>query len=346
MTPSPGQTRSIFRALLITCWLSACPGPVWADIQLGQRTRLVFATAAEARAELGKRDAFVERMSPFDRSSRLKTDKPVDEATYLAFAAAQAREWSPDEQSRVSAALEGLKGGLESLDLQFPEEIQLIKTTGLEEGAAAYTRSTAIILPANILASAQPQLESLLCHELFHVLSRHDAQLRDRLYRSIGFQPCAELRLPEGLRQRRITNPDGPIDDHCIKIKPAQSEVEGTEQWAIPILTSTSDTYDPAKGGEFFDYLTFKLILVDRTASDRAQPGGNGTTLPLLVDGRPVLLSPDEAGGFMEQIGRNTRYIIHPDEVLADNFVIVVQGKTGVASPEILARIRAALPGD
>ena len=37
---------------------------------------MVFATAAEARAELGKRDAFVERMSPFDRSSRLKTDKP------------------------------------------------------------------------------------------------------------------------------------------------------------------------------------------------------------------------------------------------------------------------------
>jgi hypothetical protein len=66
----------------------------------------------------------------------------------------------------------------------------------------------------------------------------------------------------------------------------------------------------------------------------------------VLVNGKPLLLAPEEADGFMEQIGRNTGYIIHPDEVLADNFVIMVQGRKQVPSPETLARIRAALPGE
>lgn len=340
------QARFTFRALLLSCWLFACGQSGWADVQLGERTQIVFASAADARSELGKRDQFVERMSPFDRSSRLRTDQPVDEATYLAFAAAQALEWSPEEQARVTAALEAVKAGLLSFQLKFPAQIQLIKTTGLEEGAAAYTRSTSIILPVNMLGGSQRKLEALLCHELFHVLSRHDAQLRERLYQSIGFQPCAELRLPEGLRRRRITNPDGPVDDHCIKIKRAPTDADGTEQWAIPILTATRDTYDPAKGGAFFDYLVFKLIVVERVVADRSQPGSQAATVPVLVNGKPVLLAPEEAGGFMEQIGRNTGYVIHPDEVLADNFVILVQGRKEVPSPETLARIRAALPGE
>lgn len=337
--------------LVLGCVLLRWPQLALADLQLGERTQLVFASAAAARAELSMRDEFVQRMSPFDRSARLKTDKPVDEATYLAFAGDQALEWSDDEQARVAAALEALKEKLLALEVNFPKQIRLIKTTGLEEGAAAYTRGTSIVLPRNMLGGAPAQLESLLCHELFHVLSRHDPELRDRLYRSIGFQKCAELRLPSELREKRITNPDGAIDDYCIKIKTSavESSEAGagpSEHWAIPILTATANEYDVAKGGEFFDYLSFKLILVERTAEGSAERDADAATLPLLVDGKPVLVAPQEAAGFMEQIGRNTGYIIHPDEVLADNFVIIVQERTRVPSPEILARIRAALPAE
>jgi hypothetical protein len=47
--------------------------------------------------------------------------------------------------------------------------------------------------------------------------------------------------------------------------------------------------------------------------------------------------------GFHEQIGRNTGYIIHPEEVLADNFVLLVRRETDVPSPEILERMDALL---
>jgi hypothetical protein len=39
--------------------------------------------------------------------------------------------------------------------------------------------------------------------------------------------------------------------------------------------------------------------------------------------------------GFFERVGRNTQYLIHPEEILADNFAIAIAGKTDVPSPMI-----------
>ena len=47
--------------------------------------------------------------------------------------------------------------------------------------------------------------------------------------------------------------------------------------------------------------------------------------------------------GFTEQVGRNTDYIIHPEEILADNFALLVLNEHDVASPEILQKMREAL---
>ena len=35
---------------------------------------------------------------------------------------------------------------------------------------------------------------------------------------------------------------------------------------------------------------------------------------------QPVLLDPEDLPDYHRRIGRNTNYIIHPDEILADNF--------------------------
>jgi hypothetical protein len=44
----------------------------------------------------------------------------------------------------------------------------------------------------------------------------------------------------------------------------------------------------------------------------------------------------------MARIGRNTEYIIHPEEILADNFVLLVNGAKA-PSPEILQKLDAVL---
>ena len=57
----------------------------------------------------------------------------------------------------------------------------------------------------------------------------------------------------------------------------------------------------------------------------------------------PTLLDLDQVSGFYEQVGRNTDYIIHPEEILADNFKLLLVGKADVSSPDVLRRLRAVL---
>ncbi len=47
--------------------------------------------------------------------------------------------------------------------------------------------------------------------------------------------------------------------------------------------------------------------------------------------------------GFYEQVGRNTGYIIHPEEILADNFALLVLAQKNVRSPQILDDMRTIL---
>ena len=60
-------------------------------------------------------------------------------------------------------------------------------------------------------------------------------------------------------------------------------------------------------------------------------------------DGEPVLLEPRNVPTFFDKIGRNTGYIIHPEEILAENFVLLVNNKTDVPTPRILREMRDVL---
>src|SRR5258706_306344 len=122
-----------------------------AVVEIRAGTKVEFASAATGARLLASRDVFVQAMSPFDRSARLKTDKDVTEAEYLAFVARQARDWSEGEKQRLRAILESFRSRTARLDLRFPPSISLLKTTGLEEGLAAYCRGSSIVLPAKLV---------------------------------------------------------------------------------------------------------------------------------------------------------------------------------------------------
>jgi hypothetical protein len=44
-----------------------------------------------------------------------------------------------------------------------------------------------------------------------------------------------------------------------------------------------------------------------------------------------------------EQIGHNTEYVIHAEEILASNFELLVHESAAPRSPEVLERMRAEL---
>ena len=317
-----------FLAALACICLLSCRAS--ADVQLG-KTIVHFASQTEGRQILTAKDEFIQRLSPFDRSARMKTDKAVSEDELLAFIGRNVAEWSKDETQAVQAAIEALPPLLRDLRLSLPPTVQLIKTTGMEEGHAAYTRATAVVLPQSELSKSQKDLQKLICHELFHILSRQNPELRERLYEIIGFTKCNEIALPPELERRKITNPDAPRNDHFIRLT-----IAGHESLAVPILLSRVERYDIKRGGEFFAYLEFQFLVVEKS------PGSQ--SLKIALDGSsPKLVGMERVSGFMEQVGKNTDYIIHPEEILADNFALLVLDAPNAASPEILRKMREVL---
>ena len=319
-----GSTAALRAHVFIAAWLAALLGTT----PVAVAHEIELASIETARAVLGARDEFVARLSPFDRAARLKSATDVAEAEYLAFATAAGREWSNDERARLTAAFAAIEPKLAELLPELDEPIRLVKTSGEEEGGAGYTRANAVMLPQ--AHDDDRELQRLLAHEIFHVASRNNPDLKRVLYRTIGFEECGEVVLPPALAARKMTNPDAPVNEHCIEVT-----VDGAKVWGMPLLLSREERFDPGAGRAFFEYLTLSMLLVERTGA---------TARPLTRDGAPVLVPLNRVGGFLEQVGRNTNYIIHAEEILASNFeLLVVGGDNPPPSPELLERIRAEL---
>jgi hypothetical protein len=165
---------------------------------------------------------------------------------------------------------------------------------------------------------------------LFHVLSRHDGALRAKLYRIIGFELCEPIPVPASLADRRITNPDAPLIDCTIELMSASGKL----LTGAPILYARVKQFDPAEGKTLIDYLTPRLLVVERR--------GNRWETPL-VRGEPVVIDPRKEPAFFDKIGRNTNYIIHPDEILADNFVRLVMEDKALQTPRVVEEMRGVL---
>ena len=293
-----------------------------ADVNLREGCAVRFASVNEGAEILGRKDEFIQRLSTFDRAARMKTDRSISEDEFLKFVKGSVLTWNESEKAKIEAAIASIRPGLDALPLSLPKIVNLVKTSGAEEGHAFYTRDTAIVLPEKETDEGDSVLlKRTIAHELFHILSRGNPALREKLYELIGFKKCGEVEFPSDLKSRKITNPDAPRNDHAIQIR-----VGGEEVRAVPILFSNAAKYDVNRGGEFFNYLQLSFLQVPRMSS-----------------AKPVLAAPEEVSGFFEQVGRNTNYFIHPEEILADNFALLILDEHNVPSPEILEKMRRIL---
>ena len=322
----------MFIGSLLSLAALAADGPQSGRIALTPMTEVRFASADEGRAILTANDTFTASMSRFDLQCRLTTDKEVSLDDWKRFVAEHVRDWQIAEIQTVSESLGRLKKLMADLRLPLPPVIQLMRTTGDEENGAAYTRNSAIVLPTRVLGYDKIQMDRLLAHELFHLLSRHDGAIRARLYKIIGFEVCEPIELPASLAARRITNPDAPLID-CTMGLPAK---DGKTIVGAPILYSEAKQYDAKSGKTLFQSFIFRLLVVERTPE-------NGPWKPVLRNGQPVVLNPREEQAFLDKIGQNTNYIIHPDEILADNFVRLVMHDQNVPTPRIIDEMRRVL---
>ncbi|MFN0015249.1 MAG: hypothetical protein ACKVU2_11945 [Saprospiraceae bacterium] len=201
----------------------------------------------------------------------------------------------------------------------FPDTLILIKTKGNHYGNTVYyTRENTIIVPAAALESGQrAAFTSTMYHELFHVYSRLNPEKRARLYRLIGFEHIGlgKLRMPDSLALRLLHNPDGVDFGQKITLDMGS----GSTIHAVPIIFTKSLGYKPTKRS-FFGYVDFSLYQIQQNS----QGGWDVITKP---DGYSSTLNMREVPDFFRQIKDNTGYIIHPDEVLADNFSFLMMAQ-------------------
>ncbi len=286
---------------------------------LGARVR--FLSGEEAGRFLASPDGFTERLSEFDRAFRM--GRPgVDDATYRAFLGEQGLDWPADEQAAWTTALANIDRAMADTGMRLPGELLLIRSTGLDELDAAYTRRNAIVLPSRNSARSADKALGLAAHELFHVFSRYlpDDQ-RDRLYRVAGFEPVGEVTLPLAMRPLRITNPDGYSLGHATPVTTAEGEAVDV----MPVVMSRMSAEEALASARIPDVIAVRLLVV----------GSEGRVLDM------------DSTDYAERVGRNTGYVIHPDEVLADNFSLLVRQRLGaqreLEHPGIITGLAATL---
>lgn len=311
-----------FFALFLLC--AACrqtvdySQPVFA---LSPETELLFldSTAASVAITQDTMTEFFQRLRPLDMHIQMKQSHPVDSTQsrylqqYLRYIAQDVVDFSTAEKRMLHGVfkqayhLAGQVNG--SL---FPERVQLIKTKGRHFGNSAfYTRNRCIIIPANELEEAYPQtLLQVMLHELSHLYTRYHPERAEELYQLVGFSPLdLPLQLPDTLSCRLLLNPDGV--DHAYGIR----LLDGNRPLlAVPIIRSNETSFQPHKQ-LYFQYLQFDLY--------ETQLQGDVYTLLSNPDGSTTLNWKNNET-FYQQITHNTDYIIHPDEIVAENFMMLL----------------------
>ena len=313
----------ILALAILTLICSATSAEAWQNNSI----TLEFVDAQRGRSILASEDDFLTRLSPFDLQSRMQSKTPVTREEYVAFVGKEVRDWSDAQKAAVREAFALVKPAIESLVPKGLPTVEVIHTTGREEAGAAYTRGKAIVLPTGRLEVEKGELAKLLAHELFHVISRNNPMLRDGLYATIGFERIGEIKFPPKQRDLQITNPDAPVIQHAIRLRGE----DGEAIWAAPVLFADRP-YDPDQARRMFAYLQFQLLELTKPEGDSFRPAMKNDKMRLHSPNHP---------DFGRQIGRNTGYIIHPEEILADNFADLVTGRRDAPDPWVTEKMRA-----
>lgn len=284
-----------------------------------------FTTQEQGKQLLASPDQYTKEWSVFDIQSRLNDKKGSEDMLFL-FIKDQVLPWGKHQQQNVTSALEDIERRLAQLQIELPfvDSIPFVLTTGLEEGsAAAYTREKYIVLSERTVNGDFGQLKSTILHELFHVCSRNDVLFREKMYACIDFKMIQPIPKPDHLKKFGITNPDAPFLNAY-----ATFNVDGKDRPLVMVLHS-SKTYDQ---GSFFDYLEIGFCEID-------------------VEKREVKLEREDLKiytlndipGFYEKVGKNTTYLLHPEEIMAENFVLAILGEKEIKTPKITDAILANL---
>lgn len=294
------------------------------EIQLSGFNRVLLLDSLSASRTIVKDDLehFFDNITPVDMMIQMHKDYPLSTnrdsivADYKKYIQTDVLDFSREEADYIAKTMAEAFELCQKAQFQhFPEEIKLIKTHGKHYGEDTYfTRENAIVIPKQALQKKDDDIFlKVILHEISHIVTRLNPTLKTELYAAIGFQKLSlPLLMNDSLRQRLLTNPDG----HELTWATQLTTADGKNVQAIPLIYANETGYKQNKK-EFFEYLGFNYFEIDSTSDGKSlnvQTIGNQQKSTLNTEGVNDL--------FHQKL--NTDYIIHPDEIVADNFSILM----------------------
>lgn len=236
--------------------------------------------------------------------------------------------FSRDQQQRLYTVMKELCDDIERYfpNLALEQSIGLLNCNGNHYGKTAfYTRGYNIVIPPYYKEMSYDDLLKVMYHEWFHLWIRYTKQpLRD-IYKLVQVETLSpiqgidnvQLEKSAFIKQRELLNPDGLREVKYVDTL--------THKYYLPVLYSKYDELKPALN-DFFDYAHFQLfeMTVLKASETYKIP-----QLDIISEniGQDVSLFPQ----FFDEGYYNTDYNIHPDEILADNFAILIMIKKNKA---------------
>lgn len=343
----------LFSLLVFSC--KAQPALVLTSLQLDPQHTLLLLDSAQASQVLlhDATDRFFERVTAAEMSIQMKQALQPGQTradllpAFTGFLQRDVENFSAAESMLAAEVMQEIFNTcLKVAPDLFPDTLILIKTKGKHYGPSVYyTRENTVIIPADALEpSIRRAFTGTMYHELFHVFSRLNPEKRAQLYRLIGFEHIGleNLVLPEKLADRVLYNPDGVDFAQRIRL---QLE-NGSAIDAIPVIYAKHPGYQPDVRS-FFGYVEFNLYQIEAADS-------SAWRVITADDGYSSTLHLNEIPDFFRQIKDNTGYIIHPDEVLADNFAFLMRAQNKPSANDrfseegkkLIADMEAVLKGE
>ncbi len=319
--------KSLLKTSLFVCSalaLSALP------IHASGKTIFEFLDKSAAAKVLSADDAYIRATADLERQAKARSAQPVSKEAYAKTMGATAKEWSTNDRARLEAALPALEKFINQLAWETPATVHFIRADARLEDNLPHTRGTAIVLPDSAFSMPRAAFASMLAHEAFHVLTRHNAAFKSQSYQQIGFDACESVRIPPHIEQLKITNPDTPLSQHTIAVT-----YQGRNIHALPFINFESPSIDTTTG--FIDKLVVNWLIVQRVNNECFLDAGDLST---------DSVAPENLVGLSQKIGKNTSYLFHAEEILAENFAALFMANFGGApinaypSPEILNSLR------
>jgi hypothetical protein len=264
-------------------------------------------------------DGFFDQISIVDMAIQMKVSKDEpDRQTmvkkYNAFLRQSVSDWSSVEKKNMAEIFKQAEIMCNKISPQiWPKDIRLIKIKANHYGRDVYyTRGHNILIPENVFerSNLDDQLPIML-HEIFHLISRYNQVIKNDTYRLIGFEKSEKpVVVDPKLAKILLTNPDGVSNNYYLTLRNGEKSTK-----IIPMITSKAKSFKQASPA-FFDYLSFDLYPV-KSVGDQY--------VTVSDEQGKTTLDVGETPSFFQQIKDNTQYIIHPDEIIADNFMLAIQ---------------------